>query len=76
MDVEGYEYKILRGMKNTLKNKKLCRSYRSNIQMIAKGRRYKWHYSSYKIEDLLRDEEILEGKEGAFEIFFERRTKT
>jgi len=110
MDVEGYEYKILEGMKETLKNKKFSKlfieihfhimdksesealleilkkdnfeikkisiCYGTNIQMIFGKIKKQWPYSAYRIKDILLEDRILEGKEGAFEIFFERKIET
>lgn len=104
MDVEGYEYNIIKGMKNTLEAKKplelfielhphIMKKYQTIFvletlkknsfeikkairsftvpEMKVKGRE-EFDYSYKKINDILRDESIISGKKGAFEIFFER----
>ena len=105
MDVEGYEYNIIKGMKNTLKVKKplklfielhphvmkkeqtvyvlktlvkygfetikVIRSITvSEMKVMAKS---EFDFSSKTIRELLRDEAVISGKKGAFEIFFERK---
>lgn len=104
MDVEGYEYNIIKGMKNTLKSKKplklfielhphvmkkeqteyvlkTLRKYGFETRKVVRCvtvsemrvmERSQYDYSHKKINDLLKDNSIISGKRGAFEIFFER----
>ena len=105
MDVEGYEYNILKGMKGILKSKKPIKIFielhphimkknqtiyvlkilkkhgfetRKVIRSVTVAEmkvmtRKQYDYSYMSINDLLKNEDILSGKKGAFEIFFERK---
>jgi hypothetical protein len=105
MDVEGYEYNVIKGMKNILKSKKPLKLFielhphiikKEQTQYVLKTlRRYgfetrkvirsltvpevkvmsreEFDFSSKTINDLLKDDSIISGKKGAFEIFFERK---
>ncbi len=105
MDVEGYEYNILKGMKGILKSKKPMKIFielhphimkkkqtiyvleilkkhgfetRKVIRSVTVAEmkvmaREQYDYSYMSINDLLKNEDILSGKKGAFEIFFERK---
>lgn len=104
MDVEGYEYNIIKGMKNILSSKKPINIFielhphimkKEQTEYILKkladsGFKAKkiirsitvpemkvmdkedYDYSHKNIGDLLKDRLFLEGKLGAFEIFFVR----
>lgn len=105
MDVEGYEYNIIKGMKNTLKSKRPLKLFIELHPHIMKRKqteyllrtlakhgfetkkvirsvtvpemkvmsRKEFDFSSKTINDLLKDDLIISGKKGAFEIFFERK---
>ena len=105
MDVEGYEYRIIKGMRNTLQAKKPLKLFIELHPHIMKKKqtiyvlktlmthsfevkkvtrsftmpemkvksRNEFDFSSNTIRDLLKDEAIISGKKGAFEIFFERK---
>lgn len=101
MDVEGYEYNIIKGMKKFLKSSRKCRIFielhphtmeeeetlfvlntlKNNGFEISKAiRSYTMPELPYKkdvyynlgIGDMINDKEIISGKKGAFEIFFEK----
>ena len=105
MDVEGYEYNIIKGMKNILKKESPLRIFielhphimkksqtkyvletlkkhgfetRKVIRSVTVAEmkvmaREQYDYSYMSINDLLKNEDVLSGKLGAFEIFFERK---
>lgn len=63
--------------KNDFAIKRIFQGYGNNAQyfrtMIVNRVRTSEAYSSHTIDDILQDEEILDGKRGALEIFFARK---
>ncbi len=107
MDVEGYEYTIIKGMKNILKSKEPLKLFielhphlmkkEHTIYLLETLKKYgfetkavirsvtvlemkvmdrsQYDYSYMSINDLINNDDIVNGKLGAFEIFFERNSK-
>ena len=104
MDVEGYEYSIIKGMKKVLKSKRPLKLFIELHPHIMKEKqtifvlktilrhrfetkkvirsvtatemkvmpRNQYDYSSKGILDILKDNLVISGKLGAFQMFFER----